>query len=207
MGTSDSEQIRRLMAEGLDHYALGQADAAVACWRRVLEIQCDHEEARDYLRAAEVDLDSVEEAPAPVESDDAAGEAPRPEAASGDPLVAEAIAMLRSGEIQEAIDLLETVGHDDADALETHGYLELARSRMVRVYRERVGDGARIPSLRIPEQEILKFNLPAKAGFLLSRVDGSTSICDLLDLSGMDPFEGLRAISSLLDAGILEMDA
>lgn len=203
MGEIDSEEIRRLMAEGLDHYALGQAETAVSCWRRVLEIQPDHEEARDYLRAAEVDVDPVEPeaAPAPEQANEPAG------VTGPDPLVGEAVALLRRGELQDAIDLLETLGADDADALETHAYLELARSRLVRVYRDRVGSGEQIPALRISQEETLKFNLPAEAGFLLSLVDGATSTRDLLDLSGMDPFEGLRSLSNLLDAGILEVGA
>ena len=96
---------------------------------------------------------------------------------------------------------------NDPDALELHSYLELARSRLVRVYRDRVGSADGGPSLRISHDEILKFNLPAQAGFLLSLVDGATPTRSLLDLAGMDPFEGLRALSSLLDAGILEVAA
>lgn len=235
MSERDAEEIRRLMAEGLDHYALGQADAAVACWRRVLEITPDHEEARDYLRAAEVDVEplaseasragevgileltkSVDEPPpssAPVEATrsdsapSAGDDPPGADAVDRDPILAEAIVLLRRGGLQEAIDLFETVGADDPDALELHAYLELARSRLVRVYRDRVGSADGVPSLRISQDEILKFNLPAQAGFLLSLVDGATPTGSLLDLAGMDPFEGLRALSSLLDAGILEVAA
>jgi tetratricopeptide (TPR) repeat protein len=203
MGESDSEEIRRLMAEGLDHYALGQADTAVSCWRRVLEIQCDHEEARDYLRAAEVDVDPVE----PEAVSEPASEGEPVGSAGPDPLLTEAVSLLRRGELQEAIDLLETLGADDPEALEVHAYLELARSRLVRVYRDRVGPGERIPTLRISQEETLKFNLPAEAGFLLSLVDGATPTRDLLNLSGMDPFEGLRSLANLLDAGILEVGA
>jgi tetratricopeptide (TPR) repeat protein len=205
MGETDSDEIRRLMAEGLDHYALGQADAAVACWRRVLEIQCDHEEARDYLRAAEVDVDPLTAAEAVSASENVT--APSGEVGGPATLVSEAISLLRTGEFEEAIDLLETAGGDDADALDTHAYLELARSRLVRVYRDRVGPEDHVPVLRISPAETLKFNLPAQAGFLLSLVDGATSTRELLDLSGMGPFEGLRALSSLLDAGILQVPA
>ncbi|MDH3686582.1 MAG: hypothetical protein OEP95_10165 [Myxococcales bacterium] len=234
MSELDAEEIRRLMAEGLDHYALGQADAAVACWRRVLEITPDHEEARDYLRAAEVDVEPLAsetpradevgtlelttpaDAPppaAPVEATrpdlaPSEGGDPRIDDADGrDPILAEAVALVRRGGLQEAIDLFETVGADDPDALELHAYCELARSRLVRVYRDRVGSVDRVPRLRISHDEILKFNLPAQAGFLLSLVDGATPTRSLLDLAGMDPFEGLRALSSLLDAGILEVAA
>ena len=221
MGERDADEIRRLMAEGLDHYALGQAEAAVVCWRRVLEIELDHEEARDYLRAAEVDVEPPGNEGAASSADDgapaarvaAATETPArppvgdPANGSADPLLGEAIALLRAGELQAAVDLIESAGSDDPDALELHAYLELARSRLVRIYRGRVGSADGIPTLRISQAEVLKFNLPAQAGFLLSLVDGATSTRSLLDLAGMDPFDGLRALSSLLDAGILEVTA
>ena len=53
---------------------------------------------------------------------------------------------------------------------------------------------------------ITKFNLPSDAGFLLSLVDGSTSVADLVSLSGMDAFEALRTFRGLLETGIVGMD-
>ena len=50
----------------------------------------------------------------------------------------------------------------------------------------------------------MKFNLPATAGFVLSQVDGATSVTDLVSLSGLDEFDTLRILSHLLDAGIVE---
>jgi hypothetical protein len=64
-----------------------------------------------------------------------------------------------------------------------------------------------VPRLRLGSQEILRFNLPADAGFLLSMVDGATPAADLVALSGMDPFDALRALQRLLEAGILEVAA
>jgi hypothetical protein len=61
-----------------------------------------------------------------------------------------------------------------------------------------------VPFVRIAPSEVLKYNLPAPAGFLLSIIDGSVSIDELLQVSGMDPFEALRALHNLLDAGIVE---
>ena len=34
-------------------------------------------------------------------------------------------------------------------------------------------------------------------------IDGHSSVDELLAVSGMDPFEALRALSNLLDAGIV----
>jgi hypothetical protein len=51
----------------------------------------------------------------------------------------------------------------------------------------------------------MRFNLPANAGFVLSMVDGRTSVNEILALSGMDPFDAVRVVSKLLGAGIVEV--
>ena len=56
-------------------------------------------------------------------------------------------------------------------------------------------------------QEVLGFNLPANAGFLLSMIDGNTSVSDLVTLTGMDPFDALQIFHRLMDAGIVEVAA
>jgi hypothetical protein len=61
--------------------------------------------------------------------------------------------------------------------------------------------------LKITPEEIMKFNLPANAGFVLSMVDGNTSVNEILALSGMDPFEAIRMVNNLLEAGIVEVNS
>jgi hypothetical protein len=53
----------------------------------------------------------------------------------------------------------------------------------------------------------MKFNLPAQAGFMLSLIDGDTSVGDIVSLSGMDSFEALRVLNGLVDAGIVSLGA
>jgi tetratricopeptide (TPR) repeat protein len=188
------DEIQRLMARGLDLYALGQVEEATACWRQVLARDPAHAEARDYLQAA---------------AGDGEAGALRPGAAAAEPagLVAEAVALLRGGDLQEGLDLLETMAAREPANLEVQAYLELARSSLLRRYRARVGTGQAAPRVRIPPAEVMKYNLPAAAGFLLSLIDGRLSVDELLAVSGMDPFEALRALSNLLDAGIVEARA
>lgn len=185
-------EIDRLMARGLDLYALGQIEEATACWRRVLSLDPRHAEARDYLQAAGGDA----EAPAP---------APRPVPSVG--LLVEAVGLLRDGGLQEALGLLETLVRSDPGNLEAQALLELARGSLLRVYRARVGSSDGVPRVRIPTAEIMKYNLPAAAGFLLSAIDGRISVDELIAVSGMDPFDALRALANLLDAGIVEARA
>ena len=182
------DEIGRLMARGLDLYALGQVEEATACWRRVLAIDPSHGEARDYLQAAGGDPE-----PPPA----------RPAAPAPDPLLTEALVLLRAGDLAEGLELLETLARHQPAELEVQGFLELARAAALRVYRARVGSGESVPRVSIPPAEVLKYNLPAAAGFLLSMIDGRSSVDELLAVSGMDPFDALRAFSNLLDAGIV----
>ena len=85
------DEIRRLMARGLDLYALGQIEEATACWRQVLGLDPGHAEARDFLQAAGGD-----------------GEAPTPRPGRERGLLGEALGLLRGGDLQEGLDLLET---------------------------------------------------------------------------------------------------
>jgi hypothetical protein len=154
----------------------------------VLAIDPSHGEARDYLQAAGGDLEAA---------------APKPAAPAADPLLTEALVLLRAGDLAEGLELLETLARHQPADLEVQGFLELARAAALRVYRARVGAGESVPRLRIPPDEVLKYNLPAAAGFLLSMIDGRISLDELLAVSGMDPFDALRAFSNLLDAGIV----
>jgi tetratricopeptide (TPR) repeat protein len=189
------DQIRRLMAQGLDLYALGQVAEAIACWRRVLSLDPKHAEARDYLSAAGGEPDALARTAVPAAA---------PEAPAGSAMTAEAVRLLRAGKPGDALDLLESQTRAAPDDLDAQAYRELARAALLRVYRARTGSGERVPFVRIAPNEVLKYNLPAPAGFLLSMIDGTISIDELLSVSGMDPFDALRALHNLLDAGIVE---
>jgi hypothetical protein len=65
-----------------------------------------------------------------------------------------------------------------------------------------VGETGAVPELLIQPSAITRYQLPADAGFVLSLVDGETTVEQLIALSGMDAFEALRILNDLIDAGI-----
>jgi hypothetical protein len=71
----------------------------------------------------------------------------------------------------------------------------------------RTKGGAGVMRVRLGPQEILRFNLPPNAGFVLSMIDGHTSADELVALAAMDPFETLHTLGKLMDAGIVEVRA
>ena len=191
MSETTEEQISRLMEEGLHHYGEGRMGQAAACWREVLDLEPGHPGAQDYLRSAGFDTGEIE----PLEDvgEDDAG------------LLADALELFRRGEAQESLEMLETLARENPRRMEIQGYLELVRGHLFEYYRERVPDASTVLKVAITPEEMMRFNLPANAGFVLSMVDGSTSVNEILALSGMDPFEAVRVVNKLLEVGIVEV--
>ena len=120
-------------------------------------------------------------------------------------LFAKAQALLGQGRLEAALDLFEALALQSPSQPEVQQQLEAVRSQLLKRYRECVGDPVLAPQLCLSLPEIMKFNLAAQTGFLLSLVDGNTTTEDLISLSGMDSFEALRTLNGLFQLGILEL--
>ena len=118
-------------------------------------------------------------------------------------LIRDAQQLLRGRDFEGALDLYQMAASLDPERIELEGYVDLLRSRLVKGYRERIGAAGRVPKLLVPVDQITRFNLPADAGFVLSLIDGRTSFGELLSVTSMGPFEALRIVAGLLDAGIV----
>ncbi len=220
MAESTQDQIADLLEEGLCHYGEGRMEQAAECWREVLRLEPGHPGAEDYLRTAGFDTGgtdapgaSGEEESAEIDLFEASGEEDSAEIdlfeASGEEesgLLADALELFRKGEAEESLELFGTLARENPRRLEIQGYLELVRSHLFKYYRERVAGASAVLRVRITPQEIMRFNLPANAGFVLSMVDGHTSVNEILTLSGMDPFDAVRVVGKLVDAGIVEVN-
>jgi len=122
-------------------------------------------------------------------------------------LLRDAQELLRVENYEGALELYQAAASLDPGRAELEAYVDLLRSRLVKIYRERIGDGRRVPKLLVPLDRITRFNLPTDAGFVLSLIDGRTCFDELLSVSGMGPFEALRIFASLLDARIVGVAA
>jgi hypothetical protein len=191
---SNEQKIARLMAEGLDLYGQDQIERAVACWRAVLKLAPHHEVARDYLEVAGYGVDG------PEVKRPSAGAAPL-----APQLLSEALALVERGADGEALDLLEGAVRESPGHFESQATLELLRAHLHQRQRVRTKGGAGVLRVKLGPQEILRFNLPPNAGFVLSMIDGHTSADELVALTSMDPFEALHTIGKLIDAGIVEV--
>ena len=74
---------------------------------------------------------------------------------------------------------------------------------MQNVFAAFLGDLQRQPALAKPLHELASTPISPRAAFLLSRVDGSLSLDEILDVSGMPRLEAFRYLCQLFLRGIL----
>ena len=192
MSESKEEQVVRLLRTGLDHYGDGDDVQAVEAWRQVLELEPSNAKARDFLA-------------------DASRSGPAKEVLAAldtaESVITDARALVDAGELEDALEIMQSGSVELGSSLEIEALIELVRVELVKRYRDRLGDMASVPVVHGDPARLTQFNLPANAGFILSLLDGSTPLTDLVTLSGMDAFDALRTLVGLVDAGIVELRA
>ncbi len=201
MGESEAAKIQRLIRDGLDRFGSGEASEAIARWEEVLAIDPQNAKALDYLEAARGDGETDGR---DVGRDDNRNEEPEREVTR---LLEEAQNLLGNDDLEGALSVFRAAANRDPDRFEVESYIDMVRGRLVQRYRDRVGDTGAAPRMVIDPSEITAFDLPADVGFMLSLVDGKTSIDELIALSGMDAFEALRILNELVAAGIAELES
>jgi hypothetical protein len=77
------------------------------------------------------------------------------------------------------------------------------REVIMNVFQAYMGDLDRQPALSRPLHELGSAPISPRAAFLLSRVDGSLSLDEILDVSGMPRLEAYRYLAQLFLRGIL----
>ena len=210
MGESREQRIEALLSEGLNHYGAGEVAEAVACWEEVLRLDPEHADALDYLQTVREDETQQAESPdagTPTRVEDA-GE-PDPAAAPEDDvegLLERAQEVLGRGDLEGALDLFRAAAERDPQRIEIEGYIDSVRGRLLKTYREQVGDTRAVPRLLVDPDAVTRFDLAPEAGFVLSLVDGTTTIEELIALLPMDAFEAYRILNVLLDAEILAVE-
>jgi hypothetical protein len=83
--------------------------------------------------------------------------------------------------------------------------IEPSRAMFERAFRALLGNPHGCPIRAIPTEDISENGLAQRAAFLMSRLDGMTSIADLIDSSGMPRFDAVRVLASLRRAKAIDM--
>jgi hypothetical protein len=91
----------------------------------------------------------------------------------------------------------------DADALDC---AEMSRTELQKLYESRLGALDRVPRIVMTPAGIAALTLDIFAGFLLSRVDGHSTLHEIAFAHGMSPDHALRVLSELYLQGVLALD-
>lgn len=86
-------------------------------------------------------------------------------------------------------------------------YAEAAREKLEQLYGSRLGSLQARPRVVVGDANVRWLGLDHRAGFILSRVDGASTVEEIVDTSGMPRLEALRTLCDLIDLRAIELVA
>jgi hypothetical protein len=123
---------------------------------------------------------------------------------SADPLV-EMRDRYAVGDFSGALAIAETVLAGSCPNAEAQRYAANCRDILTQMYSARLGSTSQVPKIVLPADQIRWLTLDHRSGFLLSCIDGISTIEEILDVSGMVPLDALRILCDLLQQQVIEM--
>lgn len=108
------------------------------------------------------------------------------------------------GDFTAALQMAELILGRRPDHPKAKEISRVSEERLAALYLSRLGSLSAVPK-PIAGVEVRWLGLDSRAAYLLSRIDGWTSLEVLIDLSGMSQLEVLRTIARLVDAGAVSV--
>lgn len=163
--------------------------------------------------AIELDLEPVPREPAPAPAEDAleadlgfSSLPPVPESTrrkAEEPEVVEMKDRYATGDFSGALVVAEGILDADPSHEEARRCQTRCTEVLSQMYLARLGSLEQVVRVALSSDQIRWLSLDHRAGFLLSLVDGQSSIETLLDISGMARLEALRILFGLLDQRVI----
>ena len=76
---------------------------------------------------------------------------------------------------------------------------EGCREKLSQLYGSRLGDLGRVASVAVDASEVRWLGLDSRAAFLLSRVDGMSTLREVIAVSGMAQVDALKTLVELME--------
>lgn len=115
-----------------------------------------------------------------------------------------AIAYHGLGDLEKAVVAIDLALSEDPTTALAQKLIHRNRDTIMNVFQGYLGDLERQPQLARPLHELASAGINPRAAFLLSRIDGTLSIDEILDVSGMPRLEAYRYLCQLFLRGILK---
>jgi hypothetical protein len=110
-----------------------------------------------------------------------------------------------AGDFSGALIVAEGILAEDPDNADALLYAEHCRDVLKQMYLSRLGGLRRVPNVAVGQEQLRWLSLDHRAGFLLSLVDGRSTLDEVLDMSGMSDLEALRLLVQLLQQNVIKM--
>lgn len=107
------------------------------------------------------------------------------------------------GDYTGALEIAEKLLASDPSDDDVLGCAENCRSVLRQMYTTKIGPLDRVPVVMVPRDQLRWLSIDHRAGFVLSLVDGVSSLEMILDVSGMPELDALRILSDLAQQRII----
>ena len=121
---------------------------------------------------------------------------------SGDP-VTEMRDRHALGDYTGALQIAEEILHEHPTNAAALACAESCREVLVKMYTARIGQLDKVPVVMIARNQLRWLSLDHRAGFVLSHIDGVSSVEMILDVSGMAPLDCLRILCELVQQRVI----
>jgi hypothetical protein len=109
------------------------------------------------------------------------------------------------GDFTGALVVAEGLLEANPDDLDAQRYAQSCRDVLTQMYSARLGSLGQRVSVAVPGDQIRWLSLDHRAGFVLSLIDGSSTVEELLDISGMNRLDALRILYTLFDQRVITL--
>ena len=107
------------------------------------------------------------------------------------------------GDYTGALEIADLILTEDSSNLEAAECSESCRSVLENMYAARLGPGDLVPMVIVPRTQMQWLSLDHRAGFVLSLIDGSSTLETVVDMSGMPKLDALRNLYELVQQRIV----
>jgi len=107
------------------------------------------------------------------------------------------------GDYSGALEIAEAILQRDPVNAEALRCADESRATLQQMYTARIGPMDRVPMVMVPREQLRWLSIDHRAGFLLSHVDGVSSLEMILDVSGMPTLDALRILCELAQQRVI----
>ena len=128
-----------------------------------------------------------------------------PQTVPDDPAIKEMKDRYAMGDFTGALVIAEGILEVNPEDLDAPRYAQSCRDVLTQMYSARLGSLDQCVRMAVPSDQIRWLTLDHRAGFLLSLIDGGSTVDQILDISGMPRLDALRIMYQLLDQRVIAL--